>query len=700
MKEYTTEFLRNVALVGHQGAGKTSLVESLLFNTGAITRMGKVEEGNTVADFDEDERARTLSIYSSLIPVEFNGHKINVIDAPGFVDFQGEAKNAVRVADAAVIVVDAVAGPEVGTELAFDYAREFHLPVMVVINKMDRENANFNQTLAAMRERFPDYRFVPVMLPIGAQADFSGVVNVLTQKAYMGAGKEASDLPGDMAEDLETARLDLIEAAAESNDALMEKYFETETLSDDEIKEGMRAAAKNPDQNVAPVFVTSSTHSIGIVPLLEALIAYVAPPSERRVAVEAERDGEIEYLEPPLSDRGPTVAYVFHSHTDKYGTLTYFRLFSGMLKPNDTLVNLDKGQEERLGGLMTMRGETQIPLEVLHAGDIGVVAKLRDTHTGHTLASKDFKKFVTRPKFSMPIYAVALHPRTQSDSAKMGEVLTGLTNADPTLHWYQDAALKQTILEGMGGTHIDIAISRAERMGVGLDTSIPKVPYQETVTKSATAVYRHKKQTGGAGQFAEVHLRVEPLPTPSSSEEEVPEFEFANEVFGGAISTAFIGSTEKGVRQVLENGVIAGYPVKYVKATVFDGKMHPVDSKDIAFQIAGRGAFREAFANAGPVLLEPIMRIQITVPEEAMGDIMGDMNTRRGRVLGMETEAGRSVITAEVPLAEIQRYSNDLRSMTGGRGVYTMEFLRYERVPAHIQAEIIAKAEKAKAEED
>lgn len=700
MKEYTTDLLRNVALVGHQGAGKTSLAESLLFNTGAVTRMGKVEEGNTVADFDEDERSRTLSIYSSLLPIEFDGHKINIIDAPGFVDFQGEAKNAVRVADAAVVVVDAVAGPEVGTELAFDFAREFHLPAMVVINKMDRENANFNQALSAMRQRFPNYRFVPVMLPIGAQADFSGVVNVLTQKAYKGAGKDASDLPGDMADELEMARLELIEAAAESDDALMEKYFETETLSDDEIKEGMRAAAKNPDLNVVPVFVTSSTHSIGIVPLLEALIVYVAPPSERRVSVEAERGGEIEFLEGPLSDSGPTVAYVFHSHTDKYGTLTYFRLFNGMLKPNDTLVNLDRGHEERIGSLMTMRGETQLPLDVLHAGDIGVVAKLRDTNTGHTLAAKAFKKFITRPKFSMPIYAVALHPRTQSDSAKMGEVLTGLSNADPTLHWYQDGVLKQTILEGMGGTHIDIAISRAERMGVGLDTSVPKVPYQETVTKSATAVYRHKKQTGGAGQFAEVHLRVEPLPSPTGDEEEVPEFEFGNEVFGGAISGAFIGSTEKGVRQVLDGGVIAGYPVKFVKATVFDGKMHPVDSKDIAFQIAGRGAFREAFENAGPVLLEPIMRIDITVPEDAMGDIMGDMNTRRGRVLGMETEAGRSIVTAEVPLAEIQRYSNDLRSMTGGRGVYKMEFLRYERVPAHIQAEIIAKAEKAKEEED
>lgn len=697
MKDYTTDLVRNVALIGHQSAGKTSLAECMLFVTGAITRMGKVEEGNTVADFDEDERERGLSIYTSLLAVEHAGHKINVLDAPGFVDFQGEAKNAVRVADAAIVVVDAVSGPEVGTELAFSYAEEFKLPILVVINKMDRDNANFGRALNQMAERFPHYRFVPVMLPIGAQASFSGVVNLLTQKAYKGAGKDVTDVPADLASAVEEARLALIEAAAEADDSLMEKYFEAETLSDQEIAQGLRTALSSDDHALVPVFVTSATHNIGVLPLLDALIAHVPDPSQR--AVEVMADGQTEVLTGPHSDSDPFLAYVFHSHTDKYGTLSYFRIFSGMVKGNDAVQNVTKGHEERIGSLMTMRGSNQIPLDQLHAGDIGVVAKLRETYTGHTLASKGFGKQVLPPKFSMPVYAVALHPRTQSDSAKMNEVLTTLTNADPTLRWRFDPAIKQAVLEGMGGTHIDMAIKRAERMGVGLDTSVPKVPYQETVTKTATAVYRHKKQTGGAGQFAEVHLRVEPLPTPTSGDEEVPEFEFGNEVFGGAISAAFIGSTEKGVRQVLDEGILAGYPVKYVKAVVYDGKMHPVDSKDIAFQIAGRGAFREAFMQAGPVLLEPIMLVKVTVPEENMGDIMGDMNTRRGRVLGMETEAGRSVVTAEVPLAEIQRYSNDLRSMTGGRGVFTMEFLRYERVPAHLQAEIVAQAQKEKQEE-
>ncbi len=695
MKEYTTELLRNIALVGHQGAGKTSLVEAMLFNAGAINRMGKVEEGNTVTDFDEEERNRTLSIYTALAAVEHNGHKLNVLDAPGYVDFQGEAKNAVLASDAAIVVVDAVSGPEVGTELAFTYAEEFELPIRVVINKMDRENANFQKALDAMRERFPNYRFVPVQLPIGAQADFAGVVDLLALKARLGEGGDVADVPAELADDAEVARLELIEAAAESDDALMEKYFENETLDEADILMGM----SNVGRQVVPVFAVSSTHNIGVRALMDALLQYVPDPSARHVKVEAERGGDVEVLEGPHSDSDPTLAYVFHSHTDKYGTLSYFRIFRGQVKANDTLRNLDGDHDERFGSLMTMYGANQWPLDVLHAGDIGVVAKLRATHTGHTLVGKGESRFVVRPKFGMPIYAVRLHPRTQSDSAKLNEVLTGLTNADPTLNWYQDAALHQTILEGMGGTHIDVAIKRAERMGVGIDADLPKVPYLETVTKTATAVYRHKKQTGGAGQFAEVHLRVEPLPTPTSADEEVPEFEFENEVFGGAISAQFVGSTEKGVRQVLSQGVIAGYPVKYVKAVVYDGKMHPVDSKDIAFQIAGRGAFREAFKDAGPVLLEPIMKVWVTVPEENMGDVLGDMNTRRGRVLGMETEAGRSVVTAEVPLAEIQRYSNDLRSMTAGRGVFSMEFLRYERVPSHLQQEIIAKAQKEREEE-
>ena len=551
---YSTDRLRNVVLLGHGSSGKTSLAEALLFNTGAINRMGQVEEGTTVSDFDEEEVRRRISLNLSLTPCEWADHKINVLDAPGFVDFQGEAKNAVLVSDAAVIVVDAVSGPEVGTELAFDYALEFGLPILVVINKMDRDNANFENALSAMSKRFPNHRFVPVMMPIGSQADFKGVVDVMNLQAFEGDGQSASDIPSDLVDDAETVRLELLEAAAEGDDALMEKYFETETLTDAEISQGLRAAGNS----VIPVFAMSSTHNIGVLPFLNAVIGFVNPPDAREITVENERGGETEVIATGNSGINP-LAYVFHSHTDKFGTLTYFRLFNGTLKNNDTLYNLDADNEERLGSLFTMRGEEQIQLDELHAGDIGVVSKLRDTHTDQTLAKKGDTQFVMRPTFSMPIYAVALQPRTQSDSTKMGEILTGLTNADPTLNWYQNAELKQTILEGMGGTHINVAIKRADALGVGLDTDVPKVPYQETITKTAEAEYTHKKQTGGAGQYGRVFLRVEPLPSPTGDDEDLPEFEFANEIFGGAISQSFVGSTEKGVRQVLGEGVIADH---------------------------------------------------------------------------------------------------------------------------------------------
>jgi elongation factor G len=399
---------------------------------------------------------------------------------------------------------------------------------------------------------------------------------------------------------------------------------------------------------------------------------------------------EVEFLNPPQKDDGPVAAYVFKSYTDKYGTLTFFRLFSGSLETNDTAWNSNADQEERLGQLMTVRGKEQLQVDKLHAGDIGVVAKLRDTHTGHTLSSKDRRLFIPGPKFPEPVFSVAVHPRTQSDSAKLATVLNQITQADQTLTWYQDASTKEAVLGGMGSVQIDIAISKADRLGASLDTTIPKVPYKETITKTATAEYRHKKQSGGAGQFAEVHLRVEP-------QDPDEEFEFASEIFGGAVSGPFVQSTEKGVRQVLGEGVIAGYPVVGVKAIIFDGKEHPVDSKDIAFQIAGRGAFKEAFSSAGPVLLEPIVSVEVIIPEDSMGDIISDITSRRGRVQGMDTVAGRSMVKAQVPHSEMLRYSNDLRSMTAGRGVFNLKFSHYEKMPSHLTDEVIA-AHKAEEE--
>lgn len=683
MKEYKTENLRNVALVGHQGCGKTSLVEALLYNTGAVTRMGRVEEGNTLSDWDEDEKSRGISLSTSLIPVEFNDHKINVLDAPGYTDFQGEMKNAIRVADAVIVVVDAVAGVEVGTELAWEYAKAYQQPILVVINKMDRENANFEGVLDQLRANFDDHKFIPVMIPIGKEADFKGVVNLLTMKAYYEAGADRSDLPDAMADVAEEARLTLVEAAAEADDALLEKYFAEEELTREEIRDGMRKAARNHELNTVPVFVTSATHNIGTIPVMEALIAYTSAPSNRRVGIRRGGDeAELEYLTAPQSDDGPLAAYVFKTTTDKYvGTLNYVRIFSGKLESGNTYYNASSETEERFNTLMYMRGKDTEPASILHVGDIGVVAKLNHTKTGDTFSPKNSPFKIIKPDFPAPLYMVAVTPRTQADSAKMGTVLTSLCEADPTLRWRQDADTRQTIIEGVGEAHVQLAINRAEHLGVGIDTHMPKVPYRETITKEADTSYTHKKQSGGAGQYGAVSMRLYP--------NEGEGYVYETKIFGGSISQAFIPSIDKGIQQVLPTGVIAGFPVVDVRVEVYDGKEHPVDSKDIAFQIAGREAFKKGFLEGNPALMEPIMDVKITVPESMMGDIMGDLNTRRGRVQGMDTVGTKSIVSAQVPLAEMLRYGNDLRSMTGGRGIYTMEFNRYDRVPTHLQDDVI-----------
>jgi elongation factor G len=691
MRVYETTNIRNIAIAGHQGCGKTSLIEAFAFLTGATNRVGAVEDHNTLSDFDDEEHQRGMSINTAVVPVEIGDLKINLLDTPGFTDFQGDVQQAIRVTDAVAILVDAVAGPEVGTEMAFQFADNFEQPVMVIINKMDRENANFEGTLEALRERFPNHKFIPVMIPIGAQDNFKGVVNVLTNKAYLGDGKDASDPPADMADEIEAANLMLIEAAAETSDELIEKYFAEETLSIEEARQGMRAAAKNAELKTVPVFVTSATHNIGTFPVLEALGVYVESPENRRAAW-ITQEGDREFLAPPQKNSGPLAGYIFKEVTDKFGTLSFFRVFSGTVKSNDTVAIPNRDADERFGQLMVLRGKEQFQVDSLHAGDIGAVAKLKNAHVGDTITTNGNTKTLLAPAFPPPVYSVAVLPKTQADGTKLGPTLTALVNADQTLRWRTDGTTKETLLEGMGGIQIEIAIKRAERLGCNLETTLPRIPYQETITRVADAEYTHKKQTGGAGQYGRVNLRVEPT-DPSQP------FEFASEVFGGSVSSQFIGSTEKGVRQALESGVIAGYPVVGVKAVIFDGKMHDVDSKDIAFQIAGRESFKLAFQDAGPSLLEPMVTVRITIPEENMGDIMSDMTSRRGVVQGMDTEIGRSVVSAIAPLAEMQRYSNDLRSMTSGRGVFTMEFSHYAKLPEHLAQPVIAefKAQKEEA---
>ncbi|MBI4770688.1 MAG: elongation factor G, partial [Chloroflexi bacterium] len=624
MKEYGTEFIRNVALVSHSGAGKTSLVETLLHYTGVTNRIGKVEDGTTVADFEEEEQRRRISLSTAVIPCEYDHIKINFLDTPGFTDFVGEVKSALRVADAALVVVDAVSGVEVGTELVWGYCDERKLPRFVVITKMDRENANFERTLEAVQE-LADVRLVPVQLPMGAGPAFSGVVGLLSMKARRGKGATLEDIPAEYREAAETARMALVEAAAEGADDLIEKYLEGEELTHDEVVRGFKQAVGQG--SCAPVFVCSAFNEIGLDPILTGVTRYLPSPNEAGPEQARGKDDEAESL--PCSDAGPLAAYVWKTTADPFvGKLTYFRVFSGVLAGEGRLWNQTRAVEERFGGVSVPRGKELTPVKHLHAGDIGVVARLSAAATGDTFCDRGHPLALAMPRCPTALYQVAVTPRTQADSARMGPTLTRLCEEDMTLSWHNEPTTHQTILQGMGDQHIDVAIRRAEsKFQVGLHIDTPRVPYRESITRTADSHYRHKKQTGGSGQFGEVYMRVEPLAE--------AEFEFVSEVVGGAVSGSYMPAIEKGVRGVMQQGVIAGYPVGNVRVAVTDGKEHPVDSKPVAFEIAGREAFKLGIKDAGPVLLEPIMNVRVVVPEGAMGDVLGDLNTRRARVQGM-----------------------------------------------------------------
>ncbi len=683
MKEYATDFIRNVAFISHGGGGKTSLGEALLYLTGAVNRMGKIEEGNTVADFEDEEIRRKLSLSTAILSLEHKDHKVNLLDTPGYADFIGEVISALRVADGAAVLVDSVAGVEVGTEQVWGFCNTFKLPRFVVISKMDRENASFERALAAVKELSGDVNFVPVQLPMGEKSAFKGVIDLLSMQARPGDGKTSEDIPPDLKQAAEEARVNVIEAAAEGDDALLEKYLAGETLSAEEIGRGFRQGVLST--KLVPVFVASGTAGIGLAPLLESIISLLPSPAGALPVVAQGKSAE-EVL--ATSDSGPLAVYVWKTTADPFvGKLTYMRVYSGLLSSDSRVWNQNKSAEERLGTLHVMRGKEQIAVKTLHAGDIGTVAKMGSSGTGDTLCDKAHPLTLPVPAYPNALYMVAVNPKTQADSPKMGTTLSRLCEEDPTLRWRQEPSTNQTILQGMGDQHIDVAIRRAEaKFQVGLTTETPRVPYRETITRNGTAMHRHKKQTGGAGQFAEVHMRVEPLPD--------QDFEFVNQVFGGAISNSFMPAIEKGVRGVMKQGVLAGFTVENVRVAITDGKEHPVDSKAVAFEVAGREAFKLAFRDAGPVLMEPIMLIRITVPEASMGDVLGDLNTRRARVQGMESEHGHSIVSATVPQAEILRYTSELRSITGGRGFFTISLDHYETVPPHVTEQIIAARQK------
>ncbi len=682
MKEYPSDKIRNVAIVSHSSAGKTMLAESLLHFTGMITRLGKIEDGTTVSDYDEEEIRRGISLYTTVLPVEYKDCKINLLDTPGYNDFIGEMISALRVSDAALVLVDAVSGREVGTELAWKYCDTFKLPRLLVINKMNRDNANFQKALDSVRE-MSDTRLIPIQLPMGEKAEFKGVIDLLGMVAYAGNGKSSSEIPAEFKEAAEKAHMELVEAAAEGEDALLEKYLESSSLTNEEIVRGLRNVVLRGDY--IPVVAAAGSAEVGMGPLLDAILNIFPSPTNSPVITAEGKTGPEEL---PTSDSGPLAAYVWKTTADPFvGKQTYFRVYSGVISSDTRIWNQSKGIEERLGTVYIPNGKDTTPVKVIHSGDIGMVAKLTETASSNTLCDKAHPLTLSVPEYPNALYQVAIMPKTQADSTKITPTLTRLCEEDMTLSWFNESATNQTILQGMGDQHIDVAIRRAEtKFQVNLLTKEPKVPYQETITKKSQSMYRHKKQTGGAGQFGEVHLRIEPLPD--------GEFELKNDIFGGSISSSYIPAIEKGIRNVMKEGILAGYPVHSVRVSVFDGKEHPVDSKPIAFEIAGREAFKLAFMDANPVLEEPIMLVKIIVPENYMGDVLGDLNTRRARVMGMETEKGTSTISATVPLAEMQRYTTQLRSITGGRGIFSMEFSNYEVVPAHITSDLVAQRQK------
>ena len=681
MKEYTTEFIRNIALVSHGSGGKTMLAEAFLHVTGATSRLGKIEDGTTVSDFEDEEVRRKLSLSTAVIPVEYKDHKINVLDTPGYTDFVGEVVSALRVADGAIILVDSVAGLEVGTEIVWGYCDTFKLPRFLVINKMDRDNADFQRAMASVQE-FSPTRLVAAQLPWGEKAAFKGVIDLISMKAYANEGKIAEEIPADLMPAAQEARTKLVEAAAEGEDALLEKYLESGELTNEELMRGLKAILRT--QAYVLTFVAVGGHEKGVLPLLDAVINLM--PSPREVpAVAKGKDGEEKLT---AADSGPLALYVWKTTADPFvGKLTYFRIYSGALQGDTRIWNQNKSADERMAGLSIMRGKETMPVKVVHSGDIAIVAKLTSTTTGDTLCDKGHPLTLPMPVYPHALFRVAIKPKTQADAAKISPTLTRLCEEDMTLSWHQEPATGQTILQGMGDQHIDVAIRRAEgKLQVGLTTAEPKVPYREGITKKADAMYRHKKQSGGSGQFGEVWLRIEPCPE--------SDFEFTDELVGMNLSKSYLPAIEKGIHATLQSGVMAGFPLSNVRVIVYDGKEHPVDSKPVAFEIAGREAFKLAVRDASPVLFEPIMNVRIVVPDANMGDVMGDLNSRRGRVQGTESERGRTVVVAQVPLAEMLRYTTQLRSITGGRGVFTMEFDRYEIVPNHLAQDIVAAHQK------
>ncbi|RME72580.1 MAG: elongation factor G [Verrucomicrobia bacterium] len=686
MKDYPSSELRNFAIVGHASSGKTMLSEAMLACSGVIGRLGSIAAGTTVSDYHVSEKEHGISVHASMLHTEWLGRKFNIIDTPGYQDFMAEGLGALRVGDFALVVINALQGVAVGTDKVWEYADREKLPKMIAVNALDKEHVDFDDVLAQAREHFGRNVF-PMTLPVNAGPGFNQVLDVMRNELITyktdGSGKyEEAPATGELADRVKELHRELIEYVAESDPTLMEKFFEQDGLSEEEMRAGLHHAIQ--ERVFTPLFAVSAEQNIGVARLMDFIAKYGSSPVDR-LSVDA-LDASGNPIEIALNGPDP-VCYVFKTMNEPgVGELSFFRVYSGTVESGSELFNASRKLTERVGQLYILNGHDRTPVPKLHAGDIGAAVKLRDTHTGDTLCSPRAPVSLPRVEYPKPNIHGALKLRNQGDDEKIAVGLATLHEEDPTFLWRVDNEIHQTIISGQGELHLQVIIERLKRrFNVEVDLEEPRVPYRETIQGKADSKYRHKKQTGGAGQFAEVWLRIEPGPRDSG-------IDFKQSLVGTNVDRVFVPSVEKGVRQACEEGILAGYKVVDVKIDFYDGKMHPVDSKDIAFQIAGYFAFKEAFEKARPRLLEPIYNVTVTVPDENLGDIMGDISSRRGRILGVEADGRFQTVKAQIPQKELYRYSTHVRSLTGGRGIHTEEFSHYEEMPPELEQRVIAEA--------
>ncbi|KWT82500.1 elongation factor G [Candidatus Magnetominusculus xianensis] len=692
----SVEKVRNVAILGHSGCGKTTLTEAILFNAGAITRMGSVTDGNSVTDFDPEEIERKVTINAAVATCEWSGYRLNLIDTPGFINFMEDTRGCLRIADGAVVVVSAIDGARAETQKLWKYADEFFVPRIVFVNEMDKENANFQQTIEQVEKIF-SLDAVPLYIPMGEGLGFTGVVDVLNSRAYVikGGKSEEQDIPSEMMDDYELYRKKLVEKVAELDDTLLEKYLETGELTQDEIVSGIRRGCCKRD--FVTVACGSAEKNMAITQLLQSITLYLSSPVDRfnTLSVTAKNAKDGSEVKLPPEENAQLAMYVFKTIADPYaGRLTIFRVFSGTLRPDATLLNPTRGAKERVGQIFHLLGKKQIPVKALGPGEIGVVAKLKETLTGDTLTDEAHPVVFSTVKFAEPIISYAIEPKTKGDEEKVSTGLHRILDEDPTIKFHRDAETNEMIISGMGQVHIEVTLHKLKRkFGVDVEMKTPKIPYRETIRSTASVQGKYKKQSGGRGQFGDCWITVEPL-------EKGGGFEFVDKIVGGAIPRQYIPAVEKGVIDKMKGGIIAGYPLVDVRVSLYDGSYHAVDSSEMAFKIAGSMAIKKAVVAANPVLLEPIMKVEVIVPEDNLGAVIGDLNSRRGKVQGMESQTGGTQkIAAAVPMSEMLTYANQLHSITSGRGLYSMEFSHYEDVPHATAQKIIAMAKKEEEEE-